>query len=285
MKISIGLAGGRLMDPRSWLRANVEFDIICIIRSYVTASQHRQFTGCMKLLALILFSSALSAQSFDVASIHRNLNGGQNTGIHLLPGGRISVTNATLKTLIRNAYGVLSFQLGNEPGWLDTEFYDLEATTTGIPGELSEQQLKPALQTLLAERFHLKVHWETREAPIYTLLVDKNGSKLRENTEGKPPGINSQRNNGKVRMKGVGVPIAMLASNISNQLQRVVVDKTGLTGAYDFEGNWELETSADSSGGPSIFTAMRELFGLRLESGKGPTEVLVIDSADHATEN
>jgi uncharacterized protein (TIGR03435 family) len=97
--------------------------------------------------------------------------------------------------------------------------------------------------------------------------------------------MNTQRNNGSVRMKGVGVPIAILAGNLGNQLGRIVVDKTGLKGAYDFQGAWDLETSADSAGGPSIFTAVREQFGLRLESTKGPVELLVIDSAEHATEN
>lgn len=201
-----------------------------------------------------------------------------------MPGGRISFRNATVKTLIRNAYGILSFQLGNEPGWLDTEYYDIEATT-GNSQQLSQDDIKPFLQSLLAERFHLKVHWETREAPIYDLLVDKNGPKLIENPEGKEPSINTQRNNGKVRMKCVGVPISILASNLGNQLGRIVVDKTGLKGAYDFQGAWELETSSDSSGGPSIFTAVREQLGLRLESAKGPVEVLVIDSVERATEN
>src|SRR5260370_599452 len=100
---------------------------------------------------LLLSCCFANGQSFDVTSIRRNLNGSQNTGINLLPGGRISVTNATLKTLIRNAYGILNFQLAGETGWIDSEYYDVEART-GAAESLSQEQLKPLLQSLLADR-------------------------------------------------------------------------------------------------------------------------------------
>ncbi len=193
------------------------------------------------------------------------------------------MTNATLKTLIRNAYGILSFQLAGETGWIDSEYYNIEAKT-GAGERLSEEKLKPYLQSLLAERFHLRVHWETREGNLYALVVEKSGPRMKENLEGKDPSMNTQKNSGHVRMKEVGVPMDVLASNLGNQLGRIVVNRTGLAGAWDFEGVWEIEPSPDSAG-PSIFTGVREQLGLRLVSQRGPVSVLVIDQVERPTEN
>ena len=234
-------------------------------------------------LMLLLSACVANGQSFEVASIRRNLSGSQNTGINLLPGGRISVKNATLKTLIRNAYGILSFQLAGETGWTDGEYFDIEAKTGAGEG-LSQEQMKPYLQSLLAERFHLKVHWETREENVYALVVEKAGHKMKENLAGKDPSMNTQKNSGRVQMKGVGVPMAILATNLGNQLGRIVVDKTGLEGAWDFQGAWEIDPGPDSAA-PSIFTGVREQLGLRLVAQKGPVSVLVIDEAERPSEN
>src|SRR5580704_678158 len=119
---------------------------------------------------------AQSPQSFEVVSIRRDLSGSQNTQINVSDGGRVTFTNASLKTLIRNAYGILSFQLAGEPGWIDTEMYDIDART-GSPGKVSQEQLRALLQSLLADRFSLKVHMETREGTVYALYVDKGGPK------------------------------------------------------------------------------------------------------------
>jgi uncharacterized protein (TIGR03435 family) len=239
--------------------------------------------AALSVTAFFICSWLLEGQSFEVASIRRNLTGGENTGINLLPGGTIRVTNTTLKTMIRNAYGILSFQLGGEAGWMDNEFYDIEAKT-GTGENISPDQLKPYLQSLLADRFHLVVHWEKREGDVYSLQVEKSGTKMTQNFEGKDPSMNTQKNNGRVRMKGVGVPMAILASNLGNQIGRIVVDETGLTGAWDFQGAWTVDPPPDSTD-PSIFTGVREQLGLRLVSKKGSIETLVIDHAERATEN
>ncbi|MEP6717342.1 MAG: TIGR03435 family protein [Terriglobia bacterium] len=239
--------------------------------------------ACAAGLILLLSCCFANAQSFEVASIRRNLSGSQNTGIDLLPGGRIHAVNATLKTLIRNAYGILSFQLAGETGWIDSEYYNIEART-GAGESLSQEQLKPFLQSLLADRFQLKVHWETREENIYALTVDKSGLRMKENLEGKDPSMNTQKNSGRVRMKGVGVPMAMLASNLGNQVGRIVVDKTGLAGAWDFQGAWEIDPTPDSEA-PSIFTGLREQLGLKLVPQRGPASMLVIDRVERPSEN
>ena len=230
-----------------------------------------------------LIASAACAQSFEVASVKPNRGGGENTGIRLLPGGRISVRNATLKTLIRNAWGILSFQLGGEAPWMDSEYFDIEAKT-GEGQTLTEAQLQPWLRALLAERFHLAVHWEKRPGEVFALIEDRSGLKLRPNTQGGEPSMTSSRANGHVRMKAVGVPLTMLASNLANQLGRPVLDQTALPGFWDFEGAWNLSPPPDSPE-PSVFAALKEQLGLRLIPQKGFIDILVVDHAERPSEN
>jgi uncharacterized protein (TIGR03435 family) len=191
------------------------------------------------------------------------------------------MTNASPKTMIRNAYGILSFQLAGEPRWLDTDMYDIVATTSE---KISPEQLKLLLQNLLADRFRLKVHWETRKTSVYALVLDKNGPKFKESAEVQEPGINTKKGPGGAQMKGTREPISILASNLGNQLGRIVLDKTGLRGVYDWMLEWNPDLTVDSSR-PSLFTALQGQLGLRLEAQKGQMETLVIDSVERPSEN
>ena len=193
------------------------------------------------------------------------------------------MTNASPKTMIRNAYDILSFQLAGEPRWLDTDMYDIVATTGGIE-KISPEQLKLLLQNLLADRFRLKVHWEMRKASVYALVLDKNGPKFKESAEVQGPDINTQKGPGRAQMKGTRAPISILASNLGNQLGRIVLDKTGLRGVYDWILEWNPDLTVDSSR-PSLFTALQGQLGLRLEAQKGQMETLVIDSVERPSEN
>jgi uncharacterized protein (TIGR03435 family) len=235
------------------------------------------------VLVFLYSANGQTPQSFEVASIRRNLTGNQNTNLKISDGGRFTATNASLKTLIRNAYGILSFQLGGERSWMDTEMYDIDAKT-GSPEKISQDQLKVLLQNLLAARFHLRAHWETREGVVYALYVDKSGPKFKANSGPLKDDMNTSKAPGRARMTGTAASMAILASNLGNQLGRFAVDKTALTGAYDFTFEWDPDQSGGSAG-PSIFTALREQLGLRLESQKGPVEILVLDNAERATEN
>ena len=245
----------------------------------------------MKTFAALLgvahtLSSAAAGQApkaFEAVAIRRNMSGSLNTNIQTAPGGRLTITNASLKTLIRNAYGILSFQLTGGPNWLDTEMYDVEATT-GSAAEISRDELKPLLQNLLAERFHLAVHRETREGDVYALLLDKGGPKFKENPGPQKDSMNTNKGSGRARMTGTAASMPILTSNLANQLGRFAVDKTGLPGSYDFTFEWDPDQTPDSKL-PSIFTALREQLDLKLETQKGAVEVLVVDHAEHATEN
>jgi len=239
-------------------------------------------TAGMTGLVLSVVAQGQSPPAFEVASIRRNLSGELNTRLNI-SGGRFTASNASLKTLIRNAYNILSFQLAGGPRWLDTDMYDVVATTDS--GEkISPDQLKLLLQNLLAERFLLRSHWETRETLVYALVVIKGRPKLKESSGTREPGINTQKGAGKAQMNGVGEPISILASNLGNQLGRIVLDKTGLQGVYDWMIEWDPEPTADSTR-PSLFTALQEQLGLRLEAERGPMETLVIDSVERPAEN
>lgn len=232
-------------------------------------------------LVFTLAALGQSPPSFEAASIRRNVNGGLNTQIHV-DGGRLTMTNASAKTLIRNAYEILSFQLAGEPRWLDSEMYDITATNSGE--KISPEGFKLLLRSLLAERFQLKVHWETRETPVYALVSGKDGPKLVPAAGEGSSGIDTHKDGGGKQMKGTHESMAILASNLGNQLGRIVVDKTGLTGRYDWMLVWDPDPTAESTR-PSLFTALQEQLGLKLEAQKGPMQVLVIDSVQRPSEN
>lgn len=236
----------------------------------------------LALTALLLLSVSAPAQQFEAASIRRNPGVSPNTSIGI-SGGRLTITNASVKTLIRNAYGILSFQLANEPRWLDIEMYNVIATTGG-PEQISETQLQLLLQNLLAERFGLRVHRETRQAPVYTLTVTPDGPRLHQGDGATKPGVNTRKGPGEARMKGTNEQLATLTSNLGNQLGRFVLDKTGLTGTWDWNLEWDPEPGPDSTR-PSLFTAVRQQLGLRLDAQQGPVDILVIDAITRPSEN
>jgi uncharacterized protein (TIGR03435 family) len=246
----------------------------------------------MKLLVLGRAALALAAwlalppqaaDTLEVAAIHSSHVDSTNTRIDTEPGGGLVMLNATLRTLIRNAYGVLPFQLAGEPKWSETDRFDINAKNASGQ-EITQDTLKPLLQGLLADRFHLKAHWETREEPIYALVVEKDGRKFQPHVDTPEHGMNTRKNPGKVNMRGSDVPMTELASNLGNQLQRFVVDETGLPGHYDFLLHWNPDPAEDSTE-PSLSTALHEQLGLKLEPRKGPVQMLIIDSAEKPSEN
>ena len=240
-----------------------------------------------RLLPVIAFSlgavAAHAEERFEVAAIRPNASGSPNTQINLPNGGRLIIVNATLKTLIRNAYGILGFQLAGGPPWLDGDKFDINAKT-GDSQAITSDRLKPLLQNLLADRFQLKVHWQGKDGPVYALVAEKTGPKFSRAAGGPDRGMNTSKGPGKVHMKGSGVPMSELSSNLANQLGRFVVDQTGLDGEYDFVLDWDPDQLADSTG-PSLFTALHEQLGLKLEPRKGQVPVLVIDSVEKPSEN
>jgi uncharacterized protein (TIGR03435 family) len=218
--------------------------------------------------------------SFEVASIRPNQSGSEESVVNLADTGRLNVTNATLRTLIRNAYGIQNDQITGGPKWLDTDRYDIQAKTAEpIRGEQEES----LMQNLLAERFGLKIHRETRDLPVFVLLLGKDGPKFQENT-GANGSFRTSRGPGRVELAVTRATLAQLGGILGRQVGRVVQNKTGLNGYYDFRLEWNPEQTADSSI-PSIFAALQEQLGLRLESAKGPVDILVIDHLEKPDAN
>jgi uncharacterized protein (TIGR03435 family) len=231
------------------------------------------------------FALSIVAQSppgFEVASIRAAVNDARGTSYDMYEGGLLRVTSVTLSGLIKSAWMLQSSQLEG-PGWLDDDRYDIEAKS-GYPERIDGAHLQPLLQNLLADRFALKFHWETRELPVYSLAVDKKGAILKENRDAPMTILNTRKGPGTVRIVGTKVTMEQLARSIGTELGRVVLDRTELQGGYDVNFEWTSEPAADSLS-PSIFTALREQLGLKLESTKGPVKVLVVDSAQKASPN
>ena len=232
--------------------------------------------------AFAAFGLWAQAPSFEAASIKRNDGVSPNTRIDL-SGGRVTMTNATLKTLIRNAYDILSFQLTGGPRWLDSEGFDIVATT-GNAEKISNDQFRKLLQSLLADRFQLKVHWEKRETSVYALVPAKDGPKFHAGDAAQEPGINTSKAAGHARMKGTNAPLALLASNLGNQLGGIVEDKTGMPGVYNWLLEWDPDPTSESTL-PSLLAALPQQLGLRLETRKGSMETLVIENVNRPTAN
>jgi uncharacterized protein (TIGR03435 family) len=183
----------------------------------------------MKWLAVFAVATLAFAQTFEVASIHPDRTDSTDSIVNFPETGRLTVTNATLKTLIRAAYGIQNDQISGGPKWLDTDRYDIEAKTTR---RITPDKEQPLFQNLLAERFRLKAHFEQREQAVYALTIAKAGM-IAANT-GAGASIHTNRGPGKTRIAVTNIGLNQFAGMLGKQMGRTVIDKTGLRGNYDF---------------------------------------------------
>jgi bla regulator protein BlaR1 len=203
---------------------------------------------------------------------------GSNTEMLGTSSGNLSANGATLQMLIGLAYGVSDFQIVGGPNWLSSERYDVAAKAgSSAAGELQGIVGQRMIQALLEGRFKLAVHRETRQFPVYALTVAGSGPKIQESKAG----IGLLIAKGQLISKGG--QMGMLVDQLSRRLGRPVLDQTGLTGNYDFMLQWRSEDQ--DSDAPSIFTAVGEQLGLKLESQQLPVDVLAIDHAEKPAEN
>lgn len=219
--------------------------------------------------------------SFEVASVKPSRNRDADSNVDSTPG-RLTATNITVRELIRLAYGVKDYQMERAPRWIDDDRFDIAAKSS--LGKTSREELGTQVRGLLTDRFRLAAHRETRQGSIFVLVVQPTGSKLKAHDEG----TGSRTRAGCGRLSGVRLTADVIATALSRQLERDVVNRTNLPGKYDFELNWTPDAGACPGaveGLPSIFGAIEQQMGLRLESVKGPVEVLVIDRVERPTEN
>jgi uncharacterized protein (TIGR03435 family) len=246
-----------------------------------------------------LFAAALSAvhgqPTFEAASIKLNTSGKPGSGISTFPA-RIKVINSTLSFCVQVAWNVKEFQVSGGAGWTGNDRYDIDAVSAE---PFKEGEYRTMLQALLSERFGLVIHRETRDKPGYALVVGKNGSKLPPPIED-PSVMFSRTPSGNRTLKATSLSLSRFAEALSTALGATVVDKTGIEGRYDVSFEWTPDAStplvlksgelappppADAVPGPTIFTALQEKLGLKLESRKVPVEVIVIELANRPTGN
>jgi uncharacterized protein (TIGR03435 family) len=249
----------------------------------------KNFAPILAVLPLVALSASVLAQApvtspaFEVASIRSN-NGGGNK-IEVTPG-RLTATSATLLTCIRWAYGFQDRQISGAnslaTNLLTSERYDIVATSAR---PVSESQLKLMLQTLLAERFHLEFHKQTKEIATYTLLVEKNGAKFQQ-SEGE--GDYQQQAKGKLARQWKRITMAQFAENIADAMQSPVLDQTGLSARYDLSLDLTpyLPTTDERPDIASMMlAAIREQLGLKMEAHKAAVEVMIVDRLEKPAAN
>jgi uncharacterized protein (TIGR03435 family) len=251
-------------------------------------------------LALLFLAPALpQQQGFDVVSIKPGDPLSNDVHIGISPSGTFEAKGVTLLDLISQAYDVRGFQIVGASGWIGTDKYeiitkdeakgpsgaDLNAMNDTRRQEFHDR-LIGKLQVMLADRFQLKVHLEKREMPVYALVIAKGGIRMQVSTENDDHdgGMHGSRtDDGKSSLTGKNLPLEHLVRFLSNQTARPVIDQTGLTGKYNFKMIYAPDINDLT--GPSVFTALQEQLGLKLEPQKGPAEVLVIDHVEKPSAN
>jgi uncharacterized protein (TIGR03435 family) len=248
-------------------------------------------TRAIRIGALAIAGGLLFAQpAIEVASIKPSDPGITAMNNHF-SADRFTLIGYPLKSLIEQAYSLKDYQVLNAPEWTRSERWTLEIKTTAATNYAQKFQL---LQPLMADRFRLKLRRETRTMPIYSLVIAKGGPKLRAPDPNETGGV--RYGNQIVARK---YDITMLARSLAGELNMPVVDKTGLSGIYDFDLKWTpdparpdfgdvhnpAELPAPDPNRPEIFTAIREQLGLELKAEKGPVDVIVIDHVERPTPN
>ena len=264
----------------------------------------------------VTLPAAQEAVSFEAASVKPSDPAAQGQSIRIQPGRRFTVVNMPLRTLITFAYQLQAYQLVGGPPWIGNDRFDIVAKIDGevtppvTPGQPDRAML--AMRTLLADRFKLVGRRETREMDTYAMVLAKPGqpgpslkpaeadcspeamAARRSAPQGSlPPLFCGLRLEGPGKLALSGMPLSFYATNLSNQVGRFVVDKTGLDGRWDFKLSFApapppgqqagtVPTAVDPDA-PDLFTALREQLGIKLDAVKGPVDVFVIESVDRAT--
>ena len=263
------------------------------------------------LAALVVLQAPLA---FDIASIKPNTSGAMGESVRFFPpSGRVTMTNVTVRRLILQAYQLQDTQLSGGPKWIDSDHFDIAANAEGVSNPTPPQRWE-MVKSLLVDRFKLKVHTESRELSVFALILargdGKLGGQLRK-FEGDcspptaprtaPPDPSGPQPCGTLRagpgrMNFTGVTMDTLAQQISLRVGRSVIDRTGLTGRFTLDAEFasqprpgdiadpaSVDRPADSA--PSIYTALQEQLGLKLDSQKQAVDVLIIDSVERPVEN
>jgi uncharacterized protein (TIGR03435 family) len=263
-----------------------------------------RFAGISMLcIGMGMAQSVVKRLEFEVASVKSADPSVRVSNILFNAGEDLTIENVPLRKIVTYAYQIRDFQLRRAPSWISTERYDISAraphgdgaSASADPNRSADDQLRTRadrvherLRSLLADRFGLVAHHVKEEQTVLVLTVSKSGPKLRGvSTPGERQGVSV--NDG--RLQGFAAPVALLATQLSIATGQVVEDRTGLTGKYDFVLTWTPDMEppgpehGDQSVGPTIYTAVKEQLGLRLDPAKGHVDVLVIDHIERPSVN
>jgi uncharacterized protein (TIGR03435 family) len=231
------------------------------------------------------------APRFEVVSVKPSGPETKGAGIRALPGGRFEARNAPLIALLVRAFGVTEFQIEGTPGWAADARFDIDATAGA--GEISAAHLDLMVQALLADRFGLRVHHETRAMPVYALLPGKNGVRLKVVSDGGPPAFDYALYGG--HLSGISVRMTDFVRVVQRWLDRPVVDKTGFMEAFNVALSWAPGpenihnsvpfTPSSDDPRPSLFTALQDQLGLRLNAERDSLDVIVVDRVERPSLN
>lgn len=237
----------------------------------------RNLAFCAMIVVATFAQSGIFAQEFDVASVKANKSGLYQSSISR-PGGQVVFENVPLRECIGFAYGIgvdQEYALSG-PAWLNSDRYDIVAK---VAPNTPRDQVLVILRTLLRERFKLEIHRESRELRVYALTAARGGPRLK-----KASGSEGNFTFRSGHIIGSALSMSELANRLSGpvfKLGRPVVNSTGLPGTFDFTLDWTPDdTSVDGAAGPSLFTAIQEQLGLKLEPSKSLVEVLVVDHVE-----
>jgi uncharacterized protein (TIGR03435 family) len=236
---------------------------------------------------------SIKIPQFDVISVKPSKDNG--TRVQFTADGMRGTAVTTQFLLFEGFGGINQNQVVGEPSWSTVDGFDIEAKVAAVDlptmARMTFEQRRTMFQQILADRFQLVAHHEMRELPVYQLVIGKNGSRLKESAPDDPASVTPRRKGimfgpGPGRLTATDGSLSMVIAPLSRQFGRIIVDKTGLTGRYDFTLEWTPDGVAPSDqSGPDIFTAIQEQLGLKLESTKGPVDVIVIDHIEKPSAN
>jgi uncharacterized protein (TIGR03435 family) len=250
----------------------------------------RILAGALNLFLAASLSPAQAPAEFEVASVRPNHLDDHIVTIDVGPGGRFAARGYTLALLIQRAWGVMRWRVIGGPGWIRSDRFDVVAKAT-VPGNLTEEQLQPMLQALLADRFKLKLHKAPKQMIGYTLMTTRQGPKMKPASSPEQPFETLRL--GYLRDRGLELTLPTFAKILGGILDVPVEDGTGLKGVWLFKVAWteEFDTNrglpgtADTSrsaepGRSTVFTDMEDQLGLRLTPRRMAVDALVIESAE-----
>jgi uncharacterized protein (TIGR03435 family) len=239
------------------------------------------------------FSQPQSPTEFEVASVRPNMLDDRVVSINVGPGGRFTAKGYTLVLLMQRAYGVMGWNVTGGPDWIRSARFDVTAKAS-VSGNLTEHQLQPMLQRLLAERFKLKIHHAPERIPGYALVVARGGPKIKAAVD-PPLGGEERRDEFRMdfkRLNGPAISMPTLARFVAGKLGLVAVDETGLKGLYDVKAEWKFDPGESASPTPgedprepwrfAVFNALQDQLGLKLVPKKITIETIVVDHAEKA---